>query len=178
MEIEELEFVAAGGGDLRDFVPSTGDSVEEKREGNEAASEVEQELGDVGPNDGFHAAFEGVENREGNDDEDGETLGSTEGNADDQGDGGNTHAFGQSARAEKGQGGDSAHFCAETSFDNGVGGEEFAAKIAGKEYEGNQEAADDVAENELEESEIGGIGERGSADDGERGGFGGDDREG
>ena len=56
------------------FVPASRNAVKKKKDGDDAAGEVEAELRDVRPDDGFHSAFERVKNCEGDDDEDGETL--------------------------------------------------------------------------------------------------------
>ena len=176
-EIENLKFVAGGCGDLCDFVPAAGNSVEEEPESCGAAGEIEEELGDVGPDDGGHAAFESVENGESDDDDDGEVLRSSENDADDQGDGGDAHAFGDGTRDEEGAGGDGAHFFAETLFDDSVSGEKLATEVAGEEQEDDQDSADEIADDELNEGEVRGVGDGGRADDGERGGFRGDNGE-
>ena len=167
----------AAGGDLGDFGPSAGDAVEQNPKRYGAASEIEEELRDVCPDDGFHAAFEGVEDGEGDDDEDGEVFRGAEDHADDERDGGDADAFGDGARDEESAGGDGAHFFAEAFFDERVGGEKLAAKIAGEEEEDDQDSADQIADDQLKEGQVTGVGDGGSADDGERGGFCGDDGE-
>ena len=42
-EIEELQFVAGGGGDLCDFGPAAGDAVEQDAEGYGASGQIEQQ---------------------------------------------------------------------------------------------------------------------------------------
>ena len=172
-----LQFVAGGCGDLRDFGPSAGNAVQENPERDGAAGEVEEQLRDVGPDDGGHAALEGVKNGERDDDDDGEVLGSTENDADDERDGRDADAFGDGTRDEKRAGSDGAHFFAEAFFDERVGGEELSAKIAGEEKEDDEDAADQIADDQLNEGHVAGVGDGGRADDGERGSFRGDDGE-
>src|SRR5262249_48618238 len=56
-------------------------------------------------------------------------------------------------------------------------GVEIAAEIVRQQHEADDHAPDYVAENHLQECEIGVVGEAWDADDGERAGFGGNDRE-
>ena len=172
------KFVAGGCSDLRDFGPAAGDAVEQDPEGDRATGQIEKKLRDVGPDDGFHAAFEGVENGERDDDDDGQVLGRAEDHADDESDGGNADAFGDGASDEERAGGNGAHFFAEAFFDERVGGEKLAAKIAGEKKEDNEDAADQIADDQLNEGQVPGVGDGGRADDGERGGFRSDDGKG
>ena len=105
-------------------------------------------------------------------------LGSAEDDADDKCDGGNADAFGDGAGDEKRAGGYRAHFLAETFFDERVGGEKLAAKIAGEKKQHDEDAADQIADDQLNESHVSGVGDGGRADDGERRGFRGDDGKG
>src|SRR5712692_1448861 len=150
------------------FCPAARNAVQQHEEGDGASGQIEEQLRNVGPDDGFHAAFEGVEDGEGDDEDDGQLFRSAEDDADDQSDGGNADAFGDGARDEKCGGGDGAHSFAKTFFDQRVGGQEFAAKITGKKQHDNEDAADEVAEDQLEKGEISAVGNGGRADDGER----------
>ncbi len=176
-EIEELQFVAGGSGDLRDFGPAARNAMEQYPERDGAAGEIEEELRDVCPDDGGHAAFESVKNGERDDDDDGEVLGRTENDADDERDGGYANTLRNGARNEKRAGGDGAHFFAKAFFDERVGGEELSAEVAGEEKQNDENAAYQIPDDELNEGEISAVGDGGRADDGERGGFGGDDGE-
>jgi len=66
---------------------------------------------------------------------------------------------------------------AEAAFDELIGGEEFALEVAREEDEADYDAADEVAEDDLEEAEVACVGEAGDADDGEGAGLSGDERE-
>jgi hypothetical protein len=66
---------------------------------------------------------------------------------------------------------------AEAPIDELVGGEHLAMKVARQEEHRYDDAADHVAEDHLKEAEVSGEGHARDADDGERAGLGGDDRE-
>ena len=85
---------------------------------------------DVRPDHRFHAAFEGVKNCEGDDEDDRDGFGGSENHADDQRDRGDAYAFGDGSGDQKCAGGNFTHLRAEALFDQGVGGEIFAAKIS------------------------------------------------
>ena len=72
-EVEEVE-LARGCCDCVDLRPSAGDMGAEGDDGDDGSGDVDDHLHDVGPDDGGHAAFEGVEQREGGDDGDGEHI--------------------------------------------------------------------------------------------------------
>ena len=84
-EIEPVEF-AQGGCYRVDVVPAAGVRAEGP-DGDEGSSDVEGHLYDVGPDDGGHAAFKRVEEGEGGDDRDGESVAGADGDAYDDGDG-------------------------------------------------------------------------------------------
>ena len=167
--------MAVGGGDLYDFVPAAGNAVQQNKKCGGAPCQVDEKLRDVGPDDGFHAAFQGVQQREGDDDHHGEMFGGAENHAEDQRDSGDAHSFGDGARNEKSGGGHRAHAGAKALFDQRVGGKKISTKIAGQQQQDDEHAPDEVTEDKLKKSEISAVGDGGSADDGERGGFRGHD---
>ena len=59
-----------------------------------------------------------------------------------------------------------------------VGGQHFAAEVTREEEQRDDDAAEHVAEHDLQEAEVAGEGYAGDGDDGERRGLGGDDGEG
>ena len=154
-----------------------GTCVAERPDGDQRSADVDGHLDDVGPDDGGHSALEGVEQRERGDDGDGEHVAGADGDADDDGDGEDADAFGCGAGEQKEAGGDFVERVAEAAVDELVGGEHLALEVVGQEESGDDDAAEHVADDDLEEAEVAGEGEAGRADDGERGGFGGDDGE-
>ena len=90
-------------------------------------------LDDVGPDDGGHAALEGVEQSEGGDDGDGEDVAGADGDADHDGDGEDADAFGGGAGDEEEAGGDFVERGAEALVDELVGGEHLAVEVSGQE---------------------------------------------
>ena len=167
----------AARGDGVDVRPAAGDVGAERKTATSGAGDVDGHLDDVGPDDGGHAAFEGVEQGEGGDDGDGEDVAGADGDADDDGDGEDADAFGGGAGEEEEAGGDFVERGAEAAVDELVGGEHLAVEVARQEEGGDDDAAEHVAEDDLQEAEVAGEGDAGDADDGEGGGFGGDDGE-
>ena len=144
---------------------------------DDGAADVDGHLHDVGPDDGGHAAFEGVEQRERGDDGDGEDVAGADGDADDDGDGEDADAFGGGSGEEEEAGGDLVQEGAEALVDELVGGEHLAGEVARQKERGDDDAAEHVADDDLQEAEVAGEGDAGDGDDGEGGGFGGDDGE-
>jgi hypothetical protein len=176
-EVEHVE-LAGGRGDGVDLRPAAGDVRAERPDGDDGSADVDGHLDDVGPDDGGHSALEGVEQREGGDDGDGEHVAGADGDADDDGDGEDADAFGGGAGEQEEAGGDFVERLAEAAIDELIGGEHLALEVLGQEEHGDDDAAEHVADDDLQEAEVAGEGEAGRADDGERGGFGGDDGEG
>ena len=169
--------LAGGGGDGVDVRPAAGNVLAERPDGDEGSADVDGHLDDVGPDDGGHSALEGVEQREGGDDGDGEDVAGADGDADDDGDGEDADAFGCGAREQEEAGGDFVERAAEAAVDELVGGEHLAVEVFRQEEHGDDDAAEHVADDDLQEAEVAGEGEAGDADDGEGAGFGGDDGE-
>src|ERR1700757_4241042 len=59
-KIENLQFVSGAGRNLRDFAPSSRDAMEQDHKSDHASGQIQQQLGNVGPDDRLHAAFKGV----------------------------------------------------------------------------------------------------------------------
>ena len=175
-EVEHVE-LAGGGGDGVDVRPAAGNVLAERPDGDDGSGDVDGHLDDVGPDDGGHSAFKGVEQRERGDDGDGEHVSGADGDADDDGDGEDADAFGRGAGEQEEAGGDFVERAAEAAVDELIGGEHFAVEVSRQEEQGDDDAAAHVAEDDLQEAEVAGEGEAGRADDGEGGGFGGDDGE-
>src|SRR5438552_14652479 len=175
-KIQNLQLVSRGGRDLGDFAPAAGDAVQQNKKCYGASGEVEQQLRDIGPNYRFHAAFEGVEHSERDDDDHRELLRRSEHDAYNQRDGRDAHAFGNRPRDQKSAGGDGAHAFTEALFDQRVGREKFAAKISGQQQQYDEHTTDQEDEDELKKTEITAVSDGGRADDREGGGFCGDDR--
>ena len=142
-----------------------------------APSHVEAHLHDVGPDHRRHAAFEGVEKRQADDQDDGGDLAGAEHDGDHQRDGEDPHTFGERARHQEDGGRQLADALAEAPPHQFVGGEHLAAEIMRQQQYGDHDAGEQVAEDHLEEAQVAGEGEGGGADDGQGAGFGGDDGE-
>ena len=79
--------------------------------------------------------------------------------------------------SEEEAGGDFVQRGAEAAVDELVGGEHLALEVARQEERCDDDAAEHVADDDLEEAEVAGEGHAGDGDDGEGDGFGGDDGE-
>ena len=149
--------------------------MQQQAQSDEAAGKIQQKLRHVGPDDGFHAAFERVQDRQRNYDEHREAFRSSQRHADHQCDCGDAYSFRQRARSQKRQSRNRAHFCAEALFDKRVRGQKLATKIPRKKQNRYEEAADDVAEHQLQKRKIAGVSNSRRADNRERGRFRGHD---
>ena len=132
-----------------DVGPAAGDVGAEGGEGDEGSGDVEGHLDDVGPDDGGHSAFEGIEEGERGDDGDGERVAGADGDGDDDGDGEDADTFGGGAGEQEQPGGDLVEGGAEALVDELVGGEHLAAEVFGQKELGDDDAAEHVAEDDL-----------------------------
>ncbi len=161
---------------MNDRGPASGNGMKQKEEGGDRAGKIEKELHDVGPNHGFHAALERVDEHERHDQQDrGALLGAKRG-LDDETDGGDAHAFGQDARDQKRARGDTLYLCAKPPFHQLIGRIIFSPEVAGQKNQYDHHAAHEVSENQLKERQVSRESQCRSADDGERGSFRGDNR--
>jgi len=170
-EIEDLQLVSMRRRDLHDFVPSAGNAVEQDSEGNQASSQVEKKLGDVGPDDRFHAAFKCVEDGQRNNDKDRQPLRGSQRNTNNQCDRCDAHSFGECARSKECSRGNGAHTLTKSLFHYRISGQKFASKITRQKKHGDQETPGKITEDELEKRHIAAVSERGRSDDGKGGSF-------
>src|SRR5580692_4698555 len=164
--------------------PTARNRMPEDEHCNQRASQVDGELNHIGPDDGGHAALECVDQGEDGYDADGGDVASeiahsgkegAERDPDNDGDGKDPNAFSCGARDQEQGGRERPQTVAEPALDQLIRGDQVAAKIMRNEQNSNDNAANDVADHELEESEVAFISEPRHADDGERTGFRSDD---
>ena len=139
----------------------------QRPDGDQRSADVDGHLDDVGPDDGGHSALEGVEQRERGDDGDGEHVSGADGDADHDGDGEDADAFGCGAGEQEEARGDLVERVAEAAVDELIGGQHLALEVFWQEERGDDDAAEHVADDDLQEAEVAGEGEAGRADDGE-----------
>ena len=151
--------------------PAAGDVAAECRDRDDGSANVDGHLDDVGPDDGCHAALEGVEQGEGGDDADGENVTGADGDAYDDADGEDAHPFSCGASEKEEAGGDFVEGVSEAPVDELISGEHLALKVAGQEECGDYDASEHVADDDLEKSEVACEGHAGDADDGEGAGL-------
>ncbi len=177
VEIENLK-LAQGRGDCRHVLPAAGDFLQDHDKAQRRAHDVESHLDHVGPDDRGHAAFEGVEQRHGYDEDDGDDLAGAEDDRDDDGNGEHAHAFGQRPGDQKRESGEAGQALAEAAADELVGGEHLAAEIMGQEKERDDDAGQQVSDDDLQKAEIALKRQGGCANNGKGAGFRRDDGEG
>src|ERR1700682_3879370 len=136
-------------------------------DGYDGSADVDGHLGYVGPDDGGHASLEGVEQREEGDDSDGEGVVGADGDADDDGDSEDADALSSGAGEQEEAGGDLMQRGSETAGNRLVGGEHLSLKVPRQEDQRDDDAANHVAEDDLQEAEVSCIGDAGDGDDGE-----------
>ncbi len=73
-------------------------------EADQRAAHVEDHLHDIGPDHGSHATFEGVEQREADDQRDRDQFAGLQNDRDDDGDSKHANAFGERAKNQEGAG--------------------------------------------------------------------------
>ena len=106
--------------------------MQQQKKCGERAGKVKNELHDVGPDHGLHAALEGVDQHESHDQQDGSALPGAQRRRDDQRDGRDAHAFGENAGHQKRGRRDRLYFCAKPPFHQLVGRIIFSAEVVGK----------------------------------------------
>ena len=67
-KIEDLQFVSRCRAPTCDLMPAARNAVNEEKQGNHAASEIEGKLCYIGPDHGFHSPFKSVQHGQRNDD--------------------------------------------------------------------------------------------------------------
>src|SRR5580692_75716 len=159
-------------------MPAARDTMSEEDNADDCARDIQRHLHYVGPDDGGHSAFEGVDQRQNANDGDGDYIPGTDSNANDDGNGKDTDSFRGCTQEEKQKCGEFVQPRTKSLANDFVCGEQFTAKIAGQKNDADHDPAQKVAENDLEESPVSGVREAGHADDGQGTGFRGYDGEG
>ena len=163
-----------GPGDVDDGGPAAGDVVAERDERDDGAEDVDGHLHDVGPDDRGKAALKRVEQGERGDDADGKDVARADRYRDDDADGEDPDAFRGGAREQEEAGRDLVEDGAEATVDELVGGEHLAGEVARKKEGGDDDAAEQIPDHDLQEAEVARKRDAWDGDDGQRGGFGGD----
>ena len=145
--------------------------MQQRDKPNNRAANVDGELNDVRPDDGSHAAFKGINERERHDDGNRCNPACPQRNADYNGNSPDAHAFSSSACDEKNPGGDAMQLFSKAAVDELIGGKHLTAEVLRDKNRADNDAAKQVAEDKLEKAEIAAISNSGRADDGEGAGF-------
>jgi len=176
-KIKDIEFSRADSGGM-DGRPSSGDQVQDGNKSHHRAADINRHLHHIRPNYRGHAALEGIDQRQHGDDGDRHNIvGGPNRNSYDDGNCEDAHALGGGAGQEKKSGGERAQAATEAMLHELVGGHHASGKIFWYENDADQHPRNEVSKNQLQESEVGIVGEAGDADDGQRAGLGGHNRE-
>ena len=157
--------------------PAAGDVRAERPDGDQRSADVDRHLHHVGPDDGGHSALEGIEQRERGDDCDRQHIPRADGDANHNRHREDAHALGRGARQQEEPRGDPVQGVAEAAVDELIGGEHLALEVFWQEEQGHHDAPEHVSDDDLQEPKVAGECQSRRADDGQRGGLGGDDGE-
>src|SRR6185312_16195028 len=120
--------------------------MEDREHADQRASNIDERLYDVRPYDGGKAAFEGVNQSKNGDDGDGRDFASSEGDGHNNGNGVHANSFRGCARDQKQACGKRTQTLAKAAFDQFIRGKQIAAKIVGKKYKANNDAANRISQ--------------------------------
>lgn len=160
--------------------------MQDGEEADNSSAEINEGLDDVRPNHRSESAFERIDQGQYADDRNGDEVSAevaetaerrTEGDTDDESDGVDAHSFGGRAGNQEEPSGIAAEFSAEAALDQLIRREEVALEILRQQDEADDDAADEIAESELQEGEVGVVCEAGDADEGEGAGLCSNDRQ-
>ena len=153
----------------------SGQGVRHRHEADERAEEVHEHLDGVRPDGGDDAALLGVEDHGEAEGEDAPPFVDARRHRQNEGRGMEADAVAQGSGEQEDSRRGGAHGPSEALLKDLVRGEDLAAEVRGQEEERNDEAADYVAEDELQEREVSGVGRAGRTDESERARLGRDD---
>src|SRR5581483_2665004 len=150
--------------------------MQNRAQPNQGSSHVDRRLYDVGPDYGGEAALKGINQRERSDNHDGSDFARTEGNRHHNRHRVHPHSFRGGAGYQKKSSSQRTQSASKAAFDEFVSGIKITFEVVRKKNEADYDAADHIPHYNLKKREVRVIGEAGNTDDGERAGFGGNDR--
>ncbi len=160
-----------GIGHLLHVCPAARNLMQDDKETQDRARHIKKHLHHVGPDDGRHAAFKRVEQREANDGEDGNHFARSENGGNDYGDGEHPHTLSQRAQQQKCSGGKFSDALPKAPAHQLISGEHLAAKILRQKQHGDHDPPQQVSQDELQKLKISIERQHRRPDDGERTGF-------
>ena len=175
-EVQHLEMPGAAGG-ADDLAPAAGNQRQQPEEHDQRAADVHEHLHDVGPDDGRHAAAHRVDDHRHAERDHGDRDRDLGDHRDDQRGREQPDAVGERSGDHEDDRGDVLDLGTEPPQQQFVRREQLAAEVRRQEQHADEHASDHVAERELKERHVAGVGAGRHADEAERAGFRGDDRE-
>ena len=175
-EVEHVE-LACRARDRVNRRPATRHMLAERPDGDQGPANINGHLDDVRPDDRGHSALEGIQQRQRGDDGDGQHVSGPDGDADHDGDGEDAHTLRRRAREQEQARGDLVERASESPVDELIGRQHLALKVLRQEYRRHHDPSQHVADYDLQESEIAREGECRRADDRQRTGLRGYNRQ-
>ena len=155
--------------------PPSGYEMQEGKESDEGAADIDCSLHYIGPDDRGHASLKGVDQCQQGDNADGRDFIGMYGDADYCSDGNHANTFSGGTRQKKDKGCKFMKCSSKSALNKLVCSEKFPLEIVGNEKKADDDSSQQITENNLQESKVRVIGQAGNTDDGERAGFSGDD---
>src|SRR4051812_29442510 len=157
--------------------PSSRNEMKDGNDADQRSANIDHRLHHVGPDDSRKASFECVDQGQQGDDGDGSYFAGPERDGDDNRDGVDAHSFRSGASQQEQSRGERSQSSAEAALDQLVSGIEITAEVVGQEHEADDDSAHEIPEDDLQELQVGVVGESGNTDDGQGAGFSRNDRE-
>jgi len=149
--------------------------VKQHQARGDGACQVQNHLNEISPDDRLHSALKRIDNHQRHNHDDRGALRGAERRPDHQRDGGNAHTLGQRPRDQERRRRCSLDPRSKSFFNKLVGGVKIAFQIAREEQQHDDDATRQKSKHKLQERQVPGEGQRWRPDNGERGGFRGDD---
>src|ERR1041385_1833394 len=151
--------------------PAARDEMQKRYEANNRPADVDSELNNICPDDGSHAAFKCINERERHHGCDGSNTACPKSDADHNGDGPDSNAFSGGTRDKKNARSDTMQLLSKAAIDELVSCEHLAAKILRDKNQAHDNPTEQIAEDKLEKAEVAAIRNARRADDRECAGF-------
>ena len=156
-------YLPAADGHAVDGMPPARNKVQNRDEADYRPCQVHAQLHHVGPDDGFHAAPERVNQGQNGDDGDGRNIAAEIVESAQQSGERDPHDDGHREHADPFRGGacnqeqarcQSSQLLSEAAVDQLVGRDQIAPEVMGDEQEADDDAADHIAKHQLQEPEV------------------------
>src|SRR5580704_2742230 len=170
-EVEDAKLACTLGHAVNGGPPSE-NQMKNREQANDCSANVNYGLHHVGPDHRRQSALEGIDQSQCSDNCNRGNFSRSERDGHYDGNGIHAHAFRRGSGHQKQARRQRSQAAAKAALDQRVGSVEIAAKILRQQNKTDDHASHEISQNDLQEGEIGIVGKAGNADDGERAGFG------